>query len=40
MMEFIKTIIKIIINALATESSNALSEAERIDMCAGSNYWA
>lgn len=38
-MKIIKFIIHIIINALAAESNNALSESERIDMSAGSNYW-
>lgn len=38
-MKIIKFIIQIIINASVAESNNALSESERIDMCAGSNYW-
>lgn len=38
-MKIIKIIMQIIINALATESNGALTESERIDICAGSNYW-
>lgn len=38
-MKIIKIIIQIIINALVAESNNTLSESERIDICAGSNYW-
>lgn len=38
-MKIIKTIIQIIINALATESDSTLTENERVDICAGSNYW-
>lgn len=38
-MKIIQIIIQIITNILTAESNNALSEAERVDICAGSNYW-
>lgn len=38
-MKIVKIIIQIITNILIAESNNALSEAERVDICAGSNYW-
>ena len=39
-MKIIKIIMQIIINALTTESNSTLTENERVDICAGSNYWS
>lgn len=38
-MKIVKIVIQFIANILVAESNNALSEAERVDICAGSNYW-